>query len=384
MNQHLVSVFQNLDPSVIITIARQLFDAPAGQLSSSPKFDVLDVTHNDRRTVGIIRVSGMFQREAGISAEPWSVIAKLVDFTADSGAHAYWTDPRIEALVYEQGCFADDALPFRPARSYGVTRKEDGTAILWVEDLSGAKSPPFEEAELEEMAFHLGQWNGRHSVHPRPLPFAIPTDSCRARWRGAGFEKRLVELQALEPSEYVGFGYGDVPLKMAAEFYQLISLLHEKIAVSPHSLAFGDCQVGNLFFASDETVAVDWASLTSDPTGVDGGCLIGSALTWGRNGALVAQNERQLFESYAAGMRSEGWRGSLEDLRAAYLTHFCFYHFYVALGPVVMATPGQFFKREFLEKRYQAGWEELPRINRDVILQIPVLVDQLRAVLERP
>ena len=82
----------------------------------------------------------------------------------------------------------------------------------------------------------------------------------------------------------------------------MLGELVERSSSLPHAISFSDAPIGNFFCRPDETVAIDWSGVSIDPLGADGGCVVGSALTWGRMFADVAASERELFESYAEGM----------------------------------------------------------------------------------
>lgn len=101
--------------------------------------------------------------------------------------------------------------------------------------------------------------------------------------------------------------YARQPLSLAAEFFTVLGQLVAQSRFLPHALSFSDATIGNFFCLPDETVAIDWSGLGTEPLGADGGCLVGSALTWGRRFADVAASERELFESYAEVLeRGEG------------------------------------------------------------------------------
>ena len=180
--------------------------------------------------------------------------------------------------------------------------------------------------------------------------------------------------------------YENGSIGMAFEFNELMKRLIAQAKSLPHSLCFGDCSAGNMFFLTGETVAIDWASLTNDPLGVDGGCVIGSGISWGRDFALVAKNERALFESYLGGLVASGWHGNRDDLRRAYFGQLGFYLSAIATMPAQVASPGrrdrENLNREFLERRFQLPLEEIPIHARGVVDVLPSYIAELKALLD--
>ena len=147
----------------------------------------------------------------------------------------------------------------------------------------------------------------------------------------------------------------------------------------PHAVAFGDLAAGNVFLKGDEAVAVDWASLTVDPVGVDGGCLAGSPLTWA-GGATIAAAETELFEAYLEGLREAGWAGNRDDVRRAFLCLYGIYQLYCGLMPVFCGKL-QPFPREFIEGRFRTSLETVPEVVAGVIRRFPATINELNHLL---
>lgn len=92
----------------------------------------------------------------------------------------------------------------------------------------------------------------------------------------------------------------------------------------PLMISHNDCHTRNLFINhrdESELIAVDWASVGLTPAGVDGGSLITSGLTWGREEArLVVDVEQQTFDSYYEGLVEAGWQRPRDQVRLVFLT----------------------------------------------------------------
>jgi hypothetical protein len=365
-----------LDTDLNKVVAGSL-EAPDATLAGQPEISEIAAPHNDLRTLGIVRVSGMARLPGG-TTKPWSAVAKVIDLAVAPGVGAFWTHPENEDIVYEHGYFASNGLPFRPARCYHVSRPADAVKVLWLEDLGEMRRAPFDLNDLATISRHLGEWNGFYAARMPDLPFETSTDSYLMRWTGAGFGKLLEKFREMRDDPSTRQLYGGLSPDIASDLYGLVSRLNDGTRALPHSLAFGDCSVANLFLGAETTIAIDWASLTSDPLGVDAGCTVGSAITWGRSSFEVAASERQLFESYLEGLAAAGWTGNRRDIRRAFLGQYCTYLFYVAMVPATRTTG--YFRREFLEQRYQATWDEIPTLQRPVVQLIPSYIDELKTL----
>jgi hypothetical protein len=212
----------------------------------------------------------------------------------------------------------------------------------------------------------------------RPLPFELPTNGHARRWKQSGFERFLARFEALHDHPYTQTTFDQLPRSIARDLHESGTALHGKVSTQKRSLAFGDCNVGNLFPTPTETVAVDWASLTLDPVGVDAGCMIGSAMTFGTRGSDIVGEEQHLFESYLRGLGDAGFEYERNGVRRAYLALLAVYLFYSAMMPALLQVPGEFFTREFYEGRYGVAWERIPGVVRGVVQAIPRYVDEMR------
>lgn len=368
-----------LDRSHIEAVAAGALNDQAFSICGNVEVTELSVVHYDPRTLGILRVSGTARSAVG-GARPWSAVAKVIDQALDGPD---WVSSEQELLAYTHGRFAEDDLSFRPARYLHLSRHEPSVVILWLEDLTGAGKPPFDIPQLTTMSRHLGEWNGFHARRKRALPFQLPSKRHAVRWRRSNFDAFLARFETLGDSAYMRSVYGSVPTHKAAELYHVGGQLQERAMALDGELAFGDCNVGNLFLMGDKTVAVDWASLTLDPVGVDAGCMIGSSITFGQMGAEVIAGEEELFAAYLAGLDGAGFVYDRDQVRTAYLCLFAVYLFYSAMMPVLLQVPGEFFKREFYERRYGRKWEDIPLVVHDVVQALPRYVAEMQQLNQR-
>ena len=374
MDERIVGILERIETLEMARIASgalgfQVTDA--GPLTYSE----ISTPHAEGRTVAIIKVEG----DAG--GRKWSSVVKVLDMALPPTARfAGFTHPETEEIVYEEGYFVD-ARGLRPARCYAISRPLEAIKLLWLEDLTAAAGAPFSLAQLGEMAQHFGAWNGENAQRPPTFKFPLLRNAYAHRFAGWGFETKLTQMQEYWEHPAVRAMYRDHPLSILVEFCEAMAALARWGQQQPGSLAFGDCSAGNLFYRAGETIGIDWASLTLDPTGVDAGCLIGSSITWGRDFLVVAQNERDLFRSYLQGLRASGFKG---DDNAVRLGYFCLFGFYVAatmgLSTSVVGAD-TFLARSYLEKRYGMPMEEIPAAAAPIVDMAPAFTSEIKALL---
>ena len=372
-SDRLVSAARNLRAEACRAAASAALGCPVA-LVDSPRVSPLSAHHYDSRTIGMLHVSGQANKPGGQLAF-WSCVIKIIDLHQPPRANTF-VDAANEILVYRKRLFADDDALFRPARCYLVSDGEAGTTLLWLEDLTSLQKPPFTVEELDVMSSHLAAWNARHAVAPPALPFAAGTNTFLLRWSRTPAVRQVGRLHDLHEHRYVRDAFRDVPLEALEEFLVLVERLNAITSRLQPSLAFGDCNVGNLFCGDGETVAVDWASLTGDPLGVDAGCMVGSAISWGREGAAVARHERGLFETYVAAVGNAGLHVKAVDIRRAYYAQFGYYVCFCATMPALLVD--EVFPSPLVEQRFGASAGEIPSLVAGVIDQLPVYVEELR------
>lgn len=379
MDERLASILQLVDGEELAAAVagalgvRQVLDP--GQVT----YEAIDKPHADARTIGIVRAAGTASVPAG-AARPWTLVLKLVDLGVE-GFNNSATSPQNEGRVYERGLFAGTGLKFRPARCFHISRPEESVRVLWLEDLTNAKGAPFEIGELAQILRHLGEWNAVVARDPPRLGFSIASDFPRRRWDQWNYPARVADLQRLDAEPMVRDLYARQPLSLASQFVAVLGQLVERSSSLPHALSFGDAPVGNFFCLPNETVAIDWSGLGNEPIGADGGCVVGSALTWGTRFADVAANERALFESYAEGFAEANANIGRQTLRSGYLAHLAFYLGTVAIFPTMVAGPRALFSCDFFEKRLGMRVEEFGGVASGIIDLLPIYIEEARSLL---
>jgi len=380
MNEQVEKLLASTSDETFTTVARGVLDDDSATLVGAPTFAEITTSHNDKRTIGIVKVSGDAKVNSG--TKPWSSVVKIIDLSVEvkSNNASAWVLPEIEQLVYENGLFSGESSPFRSAKCYLSDSSENQLIILWLEDLSTAPQPPWKLEHFVSAANHLGKFNGDLAVNPVELPFEILSDAFYARSDPSKFEGQAQDLLEMKDSPMAKQAYPDTPVEVGVEIASLARPLLEHAKSLPHSISFGDSHSRNMFPVGSQTVGIDWASVSNDPTGVDIGVLIGSGLTFGvAEAVLIMENEKRIYDSYVEGIHSSGWGGNLDDLRIGFFAQFIFYISTMAAVPAIIDNYRD--RREFIKGRFGVELEEVPRQVAPVIATIPGYVDELRQLL---
>jgi hypothetical protein len=174
--------------------------------------------------------------------------------------------------------------------------------------------------------------------------------------------------------------YPDTPVEVGVEIASLARPLLEHAKSLPHSISFGDSHSRNMFPVGSQTVGIDWASVSNEPTGPDIGVLIGSGLTYGvAEAVLIMENERRIYDSYVKGIQSSGWDGDLNDLRIGFFAQFIGYISTLAAVPEIIDNYHD--RREWIKGRFGVELEDVSRQVAPVIATIPGYVEEVKQLL---
>ncbi len=382
MNANVTAIFESVSDREFRSVASRAIGDPEATPTGRPNWEDIDAVHNDQRTVAIVRCGG--QAKTGSNLVDWSVVAKVVDLSMPINVAAEWMSPEIEEMIYELGLLANTGVPFQPAKCFGVSEIGGNKKLLWLEDLGKAPQPPWGLEQYVQVAGHLGRFNGLLATDPPDLPFPLPVDVHRARFRAVQKQvpEQIDSLRKHESLPLVKTAMQDVAVDDVSELDHLWSELIEVSSELPHGVAFGDCHARNLYPLASETVAIDWAGLASEPIGADLSVLVGSALSWGINeGIMVAQHEDEIFEAYVRGLRAGGWNGQASDVRLAFFTHLPLYLILSATLPASIATGKAEARRDWIEARRSSTFEEIPEQIAPILALTPRYVTELRNLL---
>lgn len=380
MNEQISGILSNVGLDSFEIIARGMLDDTTASVIGQPQFDEIKSSHNDLRTIGIVRASGD-ALSAG-AKKRWSAVAKIIDPTKDDEDEDDRSDitPEIEQTVYELRLFTGEDIPIRPAKCYFTQRVEDRFQILWLEDLSRAPQPPWRLEHFVNAANHLGQFAGYHITHRTQVPFEIQRDWYLTRFRP---ERTIANAQSLlsERESYQSeVAYRNVPIESVMAFAELLGPLYTAGQNSPHCLSFGDTHSRNMFPLERNTVVIDLGFIGSEPVGADVGVLIGSALTYTTSEAqMVAANERDIYDSYIAGLKATGWDGDESLARIGFFCQFAGYLSRVSVTPVILQD--FLYRREWVEGRFGVPFDDVPAHLAPVIELLPRYVEELKGLL---
>jgi hypothetical protein len=380
VDERLETILRSIPDHDISQAAAGALGAPGAVVHGLPVLTEITAPHADARTIGIVQVSGLAAVPGDGSLRRWSSVTKLIDMVVE-GVFSDATIPANEETVYERRLFTGMGLGFRPAHCHHISHPSETLKVLWLEDLTGAKGPPFEVDELRQMVRHLGEWNAANLANPPALGFEIRRDYPIRRWNHWKFPVRTAELAKIGDDPMLRAMYARQPLELANEFADVLGTLNARSAMLPHVLSFGDGPVGNYFYTPEETIAVDWSGLSEDVVGADGGCFIGSALTWGQRFADIAAQERELFESYADGLMPKGRKSDRAALRAGYLSHLTFYLASIVVFPTIVSGPYRLLPRDFLERRFGMPIEEIGDEAARIIDRLPSYIAEARELM---
>ena len=316
----------SLPEEAVADIASNILGSPSavtGTAWSATPFEILSVGEG---TLGLWKVAGTSSN--GASSSQWQAILKAVDPDAEVTLAAFNHAWR-ELGTLRSGQLSKFRSGLLPVSTYGITDRPDGTAWIWMKDMSGAIQPPWRAESFLTSARHIGMFNGNLPASDRPEGNWIATDgSTDRRATGADFyEAGIASL--LKNADHHGIvqATSSVGFDRVLSLYDDLKKMIEATRSFPQSVAHNDVHTRNLFPWDDEiTIAIDWASIGLAPTGVDGGGLAGSSITWSQSEAdLIAEIEPKIFAEYLSGLRESGWDGDESAIRLVYLSTFASY-----------------------------------------------------------
>jgi len=148
-------------------------------------------------------------------------------------------------------------------------------------------------------------------------------DGFQLRWGSQDYGAIAEQMLEARYSSVTQQAYSQAPVDAGIKLAKLVRPVLERARSLPHSIAFGDSHSRNMFPLGSQAVGMDWMAVSSETTGVDIGVLIGSNLTFGvSKAAMIIDNEKKIYESYAEGIESTGSTGDLADLRIGFFAQF--------------------------------------------------------------
>lgn len=372
-------LLSNVSWQSLTTVAREVLRDQRAVCTETPTLSEITTSHNDQRTIGIVKVSGAATIDG--SSQQWSSVVKIIDPSIDEGEAATWVSIEVEQQVYEQKLFSSSDDLLRPAMLYLVESDAAGRRFLWLEDLTAATQPPWNIENYSVAAYHLGAFNGRYRDEVSRLPFSVPADMYFNRWGVNTFENDAAIVIEQRETQRIQDAYKYTSVESGSEFASLANQILARAKNVPHGLSFGDSHARNMFPNTQQTIGIDWAGLGNDPIGVDVGVLIGSGMTFGINEALmVVDHEQNIFDSYVEGLRYSGWDGDLTAVRIGFFGQFAGYLAMMSATGRLVDYEGD--RRAWIEKRFGVPLEEIPSQLAPAIAQLPKYIDEIKQLLD--
>lgn len=268
---------------------------------------------------GIFRFSGQCRdRDENVA---WSLILKVIGEKAQGG------DPNggiREALAYQSGQLNGFPGNFRPAQCFNVSKRNDGSYWLWLEDLKDVTDGISSLADFEIMASHLGQFNGHFAMKER-----LPDWPWLSRdWLRDYITPNEPHIERLRkylayPLEYP-LVQRQYPSDVAEGLFQLWEdreIFLNALDRLPKTLCHRDATFHNLFIdirskRFKEIVAIDWAFVGLGNVGEEISPLVQFHSMLQPEKAEVL--DASVYNSYLKGLRLSGWTGNTDTVRFSY------------------------------------------------------------------
>lgn len=273
--------------------------------------------------LGVWRVAGHARRDD--VSHPWSLILKGSAPPPSGTLPSAWNWPDREMEMYRSDLLRDLPGGIRSLAWYGETRLPDGSAWLWLEDVTDDMDDPWPLDWYARVARRLGQFNGTYLAN-RPLP----ADPCLSRrWLRGWVEAAgpaVAELANVADHPLIRQVY---PSHVIAAYTRLWATRHTRYALLdqlPQTFCHLDAFRRNLFLrrgpnGEEATVLIDWAFAGLAGVGEDLAPLVAGTVSFmGVPVDVARQLEALALESYTEGLRDTGWLGDPELVRRGYET----------------------------------------------------------------
>lgn len=363
-------------------VVRSVFSDSSAKTLPGWTVESLQVPSIGVGTLALMRVRGKAQVQGEV--RPWSSVLKIMDCTS-TGVASQIGSPIREIEAYRSGLFGESSHGIRSAKVHGISEKNENIVWLWTEDLVSSAVQtglPWSSYQYLAAAEALGNFKGHLLAYPVQKETWMNYNAGISRWTSPAMMKVGESLDRCRDSDYVRTALPGKMYDRALNFGAEMSALAEVVDRVPQVLSHGDFHVRNLFpqldhSGSQEFVAIDLSAVGVDSVGVDVGTLVGSSLTWGDDEAnTVMSIEREVFNSFVGGLRSQGCDIPDDTLRLGYLITVCGYGRLAAAVP--SAVVGKVGPWQFALERYGDSKQQLPYSYRGRIEFVVSMFDEAR------
>ncbi len=352
-------ILAGVTTDTLTVIARGVLDDQTAKLVGTPEWQSVGGLHGDRRTIGLRRLVG--KASSGGTKREWSVVLKIIDMSVRTPKRSETVDPEAEINLYENGMFSGADVQFRSARCYKIDHLDEHRTLLWLEDLSGARQPPWSVRHYEETSFNLGTFHGKNLRENIDLPFPPGDSNFRSKWVSWKFpmaEKIMAENP--DAPEFTQAFSGN-RFELVQHYFHCLEPLWNRVETCPIVLSHGDCHARNMFPLNGSTVVIDWSGIGYRPIGSDLGMLIGSGLTWTHDERMrVGGAVSQFFDAYVEGLSAEGWVGDRDTVRLGMFSQLAGYVGVQCWYPANMVEDIGTVTRAGAEARMSLAWDAIP------------------------
>lgn len=282
-------------------------------------------------TIGFFNVTGNVKIDGSLS--PWSSVVKVLDPDDFSAGSSKMQSARNELNALQAPELRSITTGMRCVPIFGLMSTDDSVYLLWMKDLSGGITTPWDAETYIRVARDVGEFGALWPEESRPAGSWITTDPSASRIEQVvvGMPEYYKTLRENENHPYVLTLAGNQGLDNIFSLIDDASVAVKATRSLPRSVAHHDCHARNLFPWTEPdgrsiTYAVDWASTGLAPIGTDGGSLVGGGIAWTQDEAdMIDSNESAIFDSYVTGLVDSGWQGEVRDIRVAYLAQLSSY-----------------------------------------------------------
>jgi hypothetical protein len=245
---------------------------------------------------------------------PWSLIEKRTEGPALASPYLL-DNGRREFDAYSSGLLDDIAPGLRAAHAYGTLLDLEGGITLWLEEVHHEGPRPLDAPSILAAAYDLGGMSGRWVGRDLEEPWYFRGWIDRHGQPGAVVHG-LATVEGAHARSVACIGEG---LALTERLILKQPQVREVLESLPHTLCHHDAVGANLFHTDAGTVLIDWESIGPGPVGTDLASLVFSSIRRGdASFGVVAPLVDNALESYFEGLRAEGGRIELEDVRRGF------------------------------------------------------------------
>ena len=232
----------------------------------------------------------------------------------------YWAR---EFFAYKSGFLNGLPVGVRGPTVIGLLRPASSTAVMALGEVTDFKRRVWTVADYAKAAHHLGRLNAAYARHAKGT--ARPWLARHALERLAkAFSANVTALEddALWSQRPFQDGFSKGFRASVMALTQELPAMTSALRQLPACVAHLDAGRGNLFAHPDAITLIDWQMVGTGALGEELVALVCGALVWSLDWppsrALGLQS--RVVDGYVRGLRSEGWKGSPQDVLQGYAT----------------------------------------------------------------